>query len=149
VAEYRVEDLRALDGIPDASLDVVLAINSIGWAGGREDAARAARAFARVLRPGGRVLVQQASPWRLRDPVAKGPPLHLLPAPLARRLARITGWADHHGRVRFIRPGEMRRHLRRAGFEHVRGAGLLRDRVLPGPVTPLAAYYGIGARRSR
>jgi SAM-dependent methyltransferase len=147
--EYRVEDLRSLESVPDASVDVVLAINSIGWAGGKQDAAAAARAFARVLRPGGRVLVQQASPWRLRDPLAKGAPLHLLPAPIARGVARVTGSADHHGRVRFLRPGEMRGHLRRAGFEQVRAAGVLRDRILRGPVTPLAAYYAVGARRPR
>jgi ubiquinone/menaquinone biosynthesis C-methylase UbiE len=146
-AEYRLDDVRTLATVADASVDVVLAINSIGWAGGRDDAAAAARAFARVLRPGGRVLVQQASPWRLRDPLAKGPPLHLLPRAVARGVAQATGWADHHGRVRFIRSGEMRRHLRRAGFEQVRVAGILRGRLVRAPAAPLAAYYAIGARR--
>jgi SAM-dependent methyltransferase len=149
LVDYRVEDLRTLASVPDGAIDVVLAVNAVGWAGGREAAAEAARAFARVLRPGGRVLVQQASPWRPRDPLTKGPPLHLLPAALARPVARATGWADHHGRVRFIRPGEMRRHLRGAGFEQVRQAGVVRGRLLRGPAAPLAAYYAVAGRRGR
>ena len=145
--EFRVEDLRSLAGVPDASLDVVLAVNSLGWAGGPADTAEAARAFARVLRPGGRILIQQASPWTLRDPLAKGPPLHLAPAGVARRISRATGWAQAHGRVRFIAPREMRRHLRRAGFEQLRVAGIRRGHLLRGPVTSLAAYYAVAGRR--
>jgi SAM-dependent methyltransferase len=143
--DFRADDMRTLRTVEDASIDVVIASNAIAYSG---DADAAVVAIARVLRPDGLVLVHQPLKWRLREPLTKGPPLHLLPARAAAAIARATGWPHSHDRVRFLSARETRRLLRRAGFTDLRTGAVRRGYLLRGPAAVLAGSYAVVGRRA-
>ena len=144
--EFRIEDMRALHGLEDSSFDLIIANNALTYLRDHDAVVAAAEAFARVLRPGGRLLIQQPSKWRLREPLTGAPPVHLVPPGVAEFLRRSFGWEHSHHRLRLFSPRETQRILRGAGFEDVRVAGLRRGRLMRGPATGLASFYAVAGR---
>lgn len=116
---YVHSDMRALNRVGDEPFDVVVANNAFIYLPTRREMLDALKEFRRVLRPGGRVVFYHANLWQLREPFTRSPVVHLLPAPIAKGLAPITGWKHNHGRVRLVSPPQMARLLRKAGFEAV------------------------------
>lgn len=114
---FREADMRDLG--PLGPFDVVFVNNAFIYLTSEADADRAAAELFRVTAPGGSIVFHHANRWQFREPFSKAPLIHLLPAPLARLLGRITGWKHNHGRVRLQSPGELRRRLRRTGFVDV------------------------------
>jgi ubiquinone/menaquinone biosynthesis C-methylase UbiE len=130
-----VGDVRAtvgqLEALPfaDASFDVALIMGALEYA----DARAALRETARILRPGGLLVVTMLnplSPYRLTEWIVYWPLIRLIGA-LEERLAGPAGrrhGADHTG-IRSFPPGRLRRLLR--------GVGLLPMDVVHYDITPL------------
>jgi SAM-dependent methyltransferase len=117
---YETMDMRALVGIPDGSIDLVIANNALPYLAFEGDLAAAIGEFARVLAPGGRLIVHQANRWRWRDPFTRTPLVHMFGPRSAAFLARVFRGEHSQGRVQLIAPGKLRRLLRRDGFTNVR-----------------------------
>jgi len=144
---YEVGDMRALHGIADASFDLVVVNNSFIYLPSKQDMQRAVAELRRVTVPGGHICFFHANSWQAREPFTRDPVVHLLPAGVADRVSRLTGWQHNHGRVRLVSPPALRRMLRRGGFEQVeigalRGAGIARP-----PRAYLGRFYAAVARR--
>jgi SAM-dependent methyltransferase len=143
---YLHADMRALPGADTGRYDVAIANNSFIYLASSADMQRALRELARVLAPGGHVLFFHANRWTPREPFTGAPLVHLLPAPLVRPVARVTGWQHNQGRVRLVSTIELRLRALAAGFREVRTGGFRPD----GRVTSHAAllrFYGLAARR--
>jgi ubiquinone/menaquinone biosynthesis C-methylase UbiE len=130
-------DMTNLSTIADASVDVVLVNNALIYVTTKSGVRQALREFARVLRPGGVLVVYHANRWRLREPFTKDPIVHLLPPRVADVVSRVTGWRHNHGRVLLLSPPALSRLARRSGFTDVR--------TTPGRISD---FYGLGARRA-
>jgi ubiquinone/menaquinone biosynthesis C-methylase UbiE len=142
-------DMRQLSScVGEETFDVLIANNSFIYLPTAPDVAEALAEFHRVLRPGGRVLFYHANKWRRTEPFTGDPLVHLLPPRIARPAARIFGWRHNHGRVRLISPPELRRRLRRAGFDDVRIVGIGDKRRTDGARRYFANFYALSARRS-
>lgn len=144
---FAVDDMRELATIGDQSVDLAILNNAFIYLTTAEDMDRALETVRQKLAPGGHVLLYHANKWTLREPFTKDPLVHVLPAPLARAVSRVTGWKHNHGRVRLIGPREIRRRLRRAGFEAPRTGILDGDRLLTGRSLLGRRWYGAAARR--
>jgi ubiquinone/menaquinone biosynthesis C-methylase UbiE len=121
---YVHSDMRALNRVGDEPFDVVIANNAFIYLPSKREMLRALEEFRRVLGPGGRVVFFHANRWQLREPFTRSPIVHLLPAPVAKGLAPMTGWKHNHGRVRLVSPPQMVRMLRKAGFQAARFGAL-------------------------
>jgi ubiquinone/menaquinone biosynthesis C-methylase UbiE len=134
-------DMRDLSRFRDESFDVVILNNSFIYVTTAEQQLVALRELHRVLAPGGTLLLFHANKWRWREPFTRDPLVHLLPP----RLADRTGWKHNHGRVRLLSPVELKRLLRRAGFERPT------LQLQPGRRGPLqrwfTQFYGMAATR--
>jgi ubiquinone/menaquinone biosynthesis C-methylase UbiE len=142
---FRVADLRRLEGVPDASIDLAIANNSLLYVASRKDLDEALAALRRVLVPDGRLLVYQANLLRATEPFSKAPLLHLLPRRLAEAASRATGWRHNHGRVRLVSPGGLARAMRRAGLADVRVGAVRRGSVAR--VVPIGRFLAGAGRR--
>ncbi|HWH45680.1 MAG TPA: class I SAM-dependent methyltransferase, partial [Thermoleophilaceae bacterium] len=145
--EFRLADMRDLGGIPDSRFDVVIVNNAFVYLRTRRAMREAAAEFARVLAPGGHILMFHANRWQPRDPFTGDPVVHLLGERSARLVGRLTGWHGSHDRLTLLSPRALARILRRAGFELPR-AGVVRHGTVKTGRPLLGRYYGIAARRS-
>lgn len=104
--------------LPDASIDVVLANNSLCYIVERHAHRLALSEIHRVLRPGGWLAIRNPNRLRPRDQFTGLPLLGLLAPSSAQRVASALG--HHRSEVRLRSPGGAVRQLRRAGFSDVR-----------------------------
>jgi SAM-dependent methyltransferase len=144
---YEVGDMRSLDGIADASFDVVVVNNSFIYLTSKADMERAVAELWRVTAPGGHVCFFHANSWQAREPFTRDPVVHLLPVGVADAVARLTGWQHNHGRVRLLSPPALRRMLRQGGFDRVEIGTLRGARVSRPPRAYLGRFYAAVARR--
>jgi SAM-dependent methyltransferase len=144
---YEVGDMRSLDGIADASFDVVVVNNSFIYLTSKRDMERAVAELRRVTAPGGHVCFFHANSWQAREPFTRDPVVHLLPAGAADAVTRLTGWQHNHGRVRLLSPPALRRMLRRGGFDRVAIGAVRGARVTRPPRAYLGRFYAAVARR--
>jgi ubiquinone/menaquinone biosynthesis C-methylase UbiE len=144
---YEVGDMRLLEGIADASFDVVVVNNSFIYLTSKEDMQLAVAALHRVTAPGGHVCFFHANSWQAREPFTRAPVVHLLPAALADGVSRLTGWQHNHGRVRLLSPPALRRMLRQGGFDRVEIGAVRGGRVARPPRAYLGRFYAAVARR--
>jgi ubiquinone/menaquinone biosynthesis C-methylase UbiE len=145
---YEVGDMRSLDGIADASFDVVVVNNSFIYLTSKRDMERAIAELRRVTVPGGRVCFFHANSWQTREPFSRDPVVHLLPSGVADRVSRLTGWRHNHGRVRLVSPPALRRMLRREGFGRVEIGAVRGGRVTRPPRAYLGRFYAVVAQRA-
>ena len=144
---YEVGDMRSLDGIADASFEVVVVNNSFIYLPSKRDMERAIAELRRVTAPGGHVCFFHANAWQAREPFTRDPVVHLLPAGVADRVSRLTGWRHNHGRVRLVSPPALRRMLRREGFGQVEIGAVRSGRVTRPPRAYLGRFYAVVAQR--
>src|SRR3954471_12350667 len=143
--EVRFEQARAQTlEMPDAAFRAAVQNNSLCYIVQREDRAAALGQVRRALRPGGLLLVRDPNRWHPRDQFTGLPLVQLLPAPQARAVAGRAGRTRSN--VRVVSPLELRRELRRAGFDGMRQVSLRaqrRGRLL----NPVARYHVHAAER--
>jgi SAM-dependent methyltransferase len=140
------DDMRTLETIPRATADLIVANNAFIYLRAPGAMAEAADAFARVLRPGGHVLLFHANK-HLRDPFTKDPIVHLLPPVLGKPIGRVTGWKSSRDRVRLLWPWQLRRLLGQAGFERFQAGGFRGAEFDTGLSGRRANFYAAAARR--
>ena len=146
--DYRVGDMRNLEGIGSASIDIVIVNNAFIYLPSPEEMEASIRAMSRVLAPGGRVCLFHANRWQLREPFTRAPLVHLMPPPVAAGVARTTGWKHNHGRVRLISAPSLQRILSRNGFERIRTGALAGGRIIGPPRSYFARFYAVVAHRA-
>ena len=144
---YEVGDMRSLDGIEDASFDLVVVNNSFIYLTSKQDMQRAIAELRRVTAPGGHVCFFHANHWQVREPFTRAPVVHLLPAAAAKRVSRLTGWQHNHGRVRLVSAPALRRMLRRGGFDQVEIGAVRGARIARPPRAYLGRFYAAVAQR--
>lgn len=144
---YEVGDMRSLEGLADASFDVVVVNNSFIYLPSKRDMEQAIAELRRVTAPGGRVCFFHANSWQAREPFSRDPLVHLLPARVARPLSRMTGWQHNHGRVRLVSAPALSRMLRRGGFDQVEIGAVHRGQIARPPRAYLGRFYAAVARR--
>jgi SAM-dependent methyltransferase len=144
---YEVGDMRALDGIADASFDVVVVNNSFIYLTSKRDMQRAVAELRRVTAPGGHVCFFHANSWQAREPFSRDPVVHLLPAGAADAVSRLTGWQHNHGRVRLVSAPALRRMLRQGGFDRVEIGAVRGAHISRPPRAYLGRFYAAVARR--
>ena len=127
----------------DESFDLAIQNNSLCYIVDREDRGSALRETARVLKPGGLVVIRNPNRWHPRDQFTGFPLLALLPPQAATRLAGRLG--RPRSEVRLVSPLEAKRELRRAGFADVTLAASPASRW-PSFMTPIARYQHLVAR---
>ena len=147
--EYAVGDMRGLEDFAESSFDLVLANNAFIYLPDQQAMESALVAFQRVLAPGGSLILYHANRWQWREPFTRDPIVHLLPARLAERVSRRTGWRHNHGRVRLVSPRALRRMLRRSGYRKVRVGAYQHGTVVQGPRARVGRFYAIGGRTSK
>ncbi len=103
---------------PDAAFDLAVLNNALCYVADRRDRRAALTQIARVLEPGGWLLMRNPSRTALLDPFTGRPFLHQLPPGLARRLARRSDPPRSVTRTRT--GGGQARELRLRGFREVR-----------------------------
>lgn len=136
----RMEDLD----LPDESFDIAVQNNSLCYIVSDADRQAALLETARVLVPGGHLIIRNPNRWSPRDQFTGLPLIQLLPAERATKLAESLG--RPRSLVRLASPPGAARELRRAGFEHVS--------LVPSPASrwprfmkSLARYQHLAARR--
>jgi ubiquinone/menaquinone biosynthesis C-methylase UbiE len=129
--------------LPDASVDVVLANNSLCYLVDEREHRLALQEAYRVLRPGGWVVIRNPNRLHHRDQFTGLPLLPLLAPSLARRVTDALG--RHRSEVRLRSPGGAVRQLRRAGFTHARW----RTQPGHGVGAMFAGYHHVLARRPK
>jgi 2-polyprenyl-3-methyl-5-hydroxy-6-metoxy-1,4-benzoquinol methylase len=143
--EFAVADARALGGLGAERFDVVVVNNSFIYLTTAADMLRALDEIVAVTAPGGAIVFHHANRWALRDPFTRSPLVHLLPAGLAERVSRRTGWRHSHGRVRLVSAPWLVRQLRARGIEavttHPRGGWMLPPRGW------FARFYAVRGRK--
>lgn len=146
---YEVGDMRALEGIEDASFDLVVVNNSFIYLPSKRDMEQAVAELHRVTVPGGHVCFFHANHWQVREPFTRAPLVHLLPAAAAERVSRLTGWQHNHGRVRLVSAPALRRMLRRGGFDRVAIGAVRGGRVARPPRAYVGRFYAAVAERGK
>ena len=152
--DFRLADMRTLDGVPDNAFDVAIVNNAFIYLRSKQAMAEAAMALARVLAPGGQVIVHHANRWRWREPFTGSPMMGFLGSRSARVVGRVTGWKGNHDRLRLLGPFAMARILRRAGFTNTEIGAINHRAVIRGPRAWRSKFYAVVAgaptvRRSR
>jgi SAM-dependent methyltransferase len=130
--------------LADGSFDLAIQNNSLCYIVDREARRSALTETARVLAPGGFVLIRNPNRWHPRDQFTGLPLLQLLPPHAANRLAERLG--RQRSEVRLVSPLEAKRELRRAGFSDVTLATSPASRW-PSFMTPIARYQHLLARK--
>jgi 2-polyprenyl-3-methyl-5-hydroxy-6-metoxy-1,4-benzoquinol methylase len=136
----RMEDLE----LPDGSFDLAVQNNSLCYIVSHADRQAALLETARVLVPGGHLIIRNPNRWSARDQFTGFPLLQLLPPQRATRLAERLG--RPRSLVRLTSPPEAARELRRAGFENVVHVGSPASRW-PSFTKPFARYQHLTARK--
>jgi ubiquinone/menaquinone biosynthesis C-methylase UbiE len=128
----------------DESFDLAIQNNSLCYIVDRGDRRAALTETARVLGPGGLVVIRNPNRWHPRDQFTGLPLISLLPPHAATRLAERLG--RPRSEVRLVSPLEAKRELRRAGFADVTLAASPASRW-PSFMTPIARYQHVVARK--
>jgi 2-polyprenyl-3-methyl-5-hydroxy-6-metoxy-1,4-benzoquinol methylase len=136
----RMEDLD----LPDQSFDIAVQNNSLCYVVSNEDRQAALQETARVLVPGGHVIIRNPNRWSPRDQFTGLPLVQLLPARQATSLAESLG--RPRSLVRLTSPFEAARELRGAGFTSVSLVSSPASRW-PSFLKPLARYQHLTAKR--
>jgi SAM-dependent methyltransferase len=144
---YQVDDMRACETVADDWANVVIVNNAFIYLPTAQDMRRALESLARVTAHGGVVLLYHANKWAWREPFTHDPLVHLLPPRLAQRVSKMTGWKHNHGRVRLLSPLEMKRRLRRAGFDQVRVGHYDSGEAKLDRAAYLSRFYAAAGRR--
>jgi 2-polyprenyl-3-methyl-5-hydroxy-6-metoxy-1,4-benzoquinol methylase len=145
--EFRLHDMRDAGALGDRRYDVVIANNALIYLAGAGDMRRALHGFRRILRPGGALVMHHANRWAKREPFTGDPVVHLLPAVVARPLARVTGWRHNHGRIKLLTPPGQLLMLWRAGFTDLSVSALRNERIINGPAAWSSRFFAVSARR--
>jgi ubiquinone/menaquinone biosynthesis C-methylase UbiE len=135
--------MQKLD-LADESFDLAIQNNSLCYIVDRGDRRAALAETARVLGPGGLVVIRNPNRWHPRDQFTGLPLISLLPPRAASRLAERLG--RPRSEVRLVSPLEAKRELRRAGFADVKLAASPASRW-PSFMTPIARYQHLVARK--
>ncbi|HEX3294407.1 MAG TPA: class I SAM-dependent methyltransferase [Solirubrobacterales bacterium] len=128
----------------DESFDLAIQNNSLCYIVDREGRRSALRETARVLGPGGFVVIRNPNRWHPRDQFTGLPLITLLPPHAATRLAARLG--HPRSEVRLVSPLEAKRELRHAGFTEVKLAASPASRW-PEFMKPIARYQHLVARK--
>jgi SAM-dependent methyltransferase len=128
----------------DESFDLAIQNNSLCYLVDRGDRHSALTETARVLGPGGLVVIRNPNRWHPRDQFTGFPLISLLPPDAATRLAGRLG--RPRSEVRLVSPPEAKRELRRAGFADVTLAASPASRW-PSFMAPIARYQHLVARK--
>jgi SAM-dependent methyltransferase len=127
--------------LSDASVDLLVANNSLCYIVERPTRLLALQEIRRVLRPNGWLVIRNPNRLHPRDQFTGLPLLALLTPSLARRIASALG--RHRSDVRLQSPGGAVRALRRAGFSEVSW----QPHPVRRPGARFAAYQHVLARR--
>jgi ubiquinone/menaquinone biosynthesis C-methylase UbiE len=141
--EFSQGRMEKLD-FADESFDLAIQNNSLCYVVDREDRRSALAETARVLVPGGFVVIRNPNRWHPRDQFTRLPLITLLPARAATRLSARLG--RPRSEVRLVSPLEAKRELRRAGFTEATLAASPASRW-PEFMKPFARYQHLVARR--
>lgn len=144
--DFRVLDMRTLDGLPEGSFDVAIVNNAFIYLRAKQAMGEAAAALARVLAPGGQVIVYHANRWRFREPFTGSPMMGILGPRSAAVVGRVTGWKGNHDRLTLLSPFAMARVLRHAGFTDTAIGAINHKDVIRGPRAWRSKFYGVAAR---
>jgi ubiquinone/menaquinone biosynthesis C-methylase UbiE len=131
-------------GFADESFDLAIQNNSLCYITEREDRRSALSETARVLAPGGILVIRNPNRWHPRDQFTNLPLIPLLPPHAATRLSERLG--RPRSQVRLVSPLEAKRELRRAGFSDVKLAASPASRW-PEFMKPVARYQHLIARK--
>jgi SAM-dependent methyltransferase len=141
--EFSQGRMEKLD-FADESFDLAIQNNSLCYIVDRDGRRSALTETARVLRPGGFLLIRNPNRWHPRDQFTGLPLIPLLPPHAATRLAGRVG--RPRSEVRLVSPLEAKRELRGAGFAEVTLAASPASRW-PDFMRPIARYQHLVARK--
>lgn len=141
--EFSQGRMEKLD-FADESFDLAIQNNSLCYIVDREDRRSALAETARVLKPGGFVVIRNPNRWHPRDQFTGLPLIPLLPPHAATRLAERLG--RPRSQVRLVSPLEAKRELRRAGFTDATLAASPASRW-PEFMKPIARYQHLVAKK--
>jgi SAM-dependent methyltransferase len=141
--EFAKGRMEKLD-FADETFDLAIQNNSLCYIVDREDRRSALAETARVLAPGGFLVIRNPNRWHPRDQFTRLPLIPLLPARAATRLSERLG--RPRSEVRLVSPLEAKRELKRAGFTNVTLAASPASRW-PEFMKPFARYQHLVARR--
>jgi ubiquinone/menaquinone biosynthesis C-methylase UbiE len=141
--EFSQGRMESLD-FADESFDIAVQNNSLCYIVDREDRRSALSETARVVKPGGFLVIRNPNRWHPRDQFTSLPLITLLPPHAATRVSERLG--RPRSQVRLVSPLEAKRELRRAGFSDVRLAASPASRW-PEFMKPIARYQHLVARK--
>jgi SAM-dependent methyltransferase len=141
--EFSAGRMEKLD-FADETFDLAFQNNSLCYITDREGRRAALAETARVLKPGGFLVIRNPNRWHPRDQFTGLPLITLLPAETATRIAGRLG--RPRSEVKLVSPLEAKRELRRAGFTDITLAASPASRW-PEFMKPIARYQHLVARR--